>query len=159
MIKKENAMKKILLLLGLCCAMALTTLAQKVTEIDGVYYKNSTPYSGLYTSTFDSGQTKFTVTLKNGLKNGEMRVYFENGKLNEIRHYAENEMDGIWTTYNEQEVQVGLANYKNGKKHGEWKVWDDNGSLIYEMNYVEGEKSGTWKKYNSEGELLSERTF
>lgn len=152
-------MKKIALLFSLFCLFTMGSFAQEITEQDGIYLKESKPYTGLYTATYPDGATKFSLQVENGLKNGEMRVYFGNGKLNEIRHYSNNEMDGIWTTYNENEVQIGLANYKDGKKHGEWKVWDDNGKLVYEMNYLDGEKAGTWKKFDDNGQLLSERTF
>ena len=152
-------MKKILVLFTLFCAIILSATGQEITEKDGIYYSDSTPYTGIYTNTYGNGHTKFSVNLENGLKNGEMRVYFENGKLNEIRHYKNNQMDGTWLTFNENEIQLGLANYKDGKKHGEWKVWDDLGHLIYEMNYVDGEKAGSWKKFDANGQLLSERTF
>lgn len=152
-------MKTIALIAALLCLLTLGSFAQQITEQDGIYLSNSKPYTGLYTTTHPGGVTKFSLQLKNGLKDGEMRVYFASGVLNEIRHYARNQMDGTWTTYNEAGVQIGLANYKAGKKHGEWKVWDDAGQLVYEMNYRHGNKAGTWKKYSANGQLLSERTF
>jgi len=158
-LKEEKDMKKIFLLIGVLFFVALGANAQEVVEKDGLYYFDSKPYTGSYIGVYDNGNTKFSLFLKNGKKDGEMRVYFENGKLNEIRHYKKNEMDGTWITYNENEVQVGLANYKDGKKDGEWKVWNDQGKMIYEMNYVNGEKSGTWKKFGADGQILSERTF
>lgn len=152
-------MKKLFTLIAFILLVAVQANAQEVVEKDGIYYFDSKPYTGSYIGTFENGNTKFSIFLKDGKKDGEMRLYYQDGKLNEIRHYSKNEMDGTWITYNEEEVQVGLANYKDGKKHGEWKVWDDKGNLIYEMNYVNGDKSGTWKKFKPNGEILSERTF
>ena len=154
-------MKKLSLFLSLILIFSINTISQNISEIDGVYYAESTsePYSGIYTSYFDNGNAKMEVKFLNGFRNGETRIYFEDGALNEIRGYKEDMMHGSWVTYNDQKVKVGLANYKNGLKHGEWMIWDDKGNLLYEMNYVNGEKAGTWKKYDAHGNVVSERVF
>ena len=153
-------MRKLVLFFGFIFFFTIHTLAQDIKESGGIYYLDSKPYSGLYTSHFENGEAKMTMNLEKGLKHGETRIYFESGKLNEICSYMNNLMDGTWTTYNENEVKIAVANYKEGKKHGEWKIWDEQGKLIYEMNYSNGEKSGTWKRYDpSTGKVTSERTF
>ena len=152
-------MKKFSLLLSLLMLFAVYTKSQNINEIDGVYYADSTPYTGAYTSYFENGNAKILMNLDKGLKNGEVRIYFENGALNEIRSYKNNKMDGTWITYNENEQKVALANYNEGVKNGKWMVWDDEGHLIYEMMYENGQKVGTWKKYDKNGLVTSERTF
>lgn len=154
-------MKKLGLILGLILLSTAGIFAQSIKEIDGKYYSaNSKPYSGHYISVYENGNVKMEMHLAKGMKNGEVRVYFENGKINEIRSYKKNLMDGTWITYNIDEIKVAIANYKKGLKNGEWKVWDETGKLIYEMYYVNGKKSGVWKKYSPEtGELVSERSY
>jgi antitoxin component YwqK of YwqJK toxin-antitoxin module len=153
-------MRTLVLFCGFIFFFTINTIAQDIRESGGIYYANSKPYSGVYTSRFDNGNTRMTMNLEQGLKNGETRIYFESGKLNEICSYKNNLMDGTWVTYNESGMKVAVANYKDGKKHGEWKIWDDQGNLIYEMNYLNGEKTGKWKRYDaSTGDLISERNF
>lgn len=148
------------LFFGFIFFFMIHSFAQDIRELGGIYYSNSKPYTGTYTSHYENGNIKMSISLENGLKHGETRIYFENGNLNEICSYKDNLMDGTWVTYNEKEVKIAVANYKEGKKHGEWKIWDDQGRLIYEMNYADGEKSGTWKRYDpSTGEVTSKRDF
>ncbi|HKJ41055.1 MAG TPA: hypothetical protein VKA27_03130 [Sunxiuqinia sp.] len=152
-------MKKVGLLFSLLMLFALYTQAQNINEVNGVYYAESIPYTGTYTKYFDNGNTEMQMKLDKGIKNGEVKIYFENGKLKEIRHYKNNEMDGTWITYNQKAQKVALANYNEGVKNGKWMIWDDNGSLIYEMNYKDGQKVCTWKKYDAKGQVVSERIF
>jgi len=153
-------MRALVLFFGFFLFFTIHPFAQEIRESGGIYYAGSKPYTGTYTDRYENGHTKTSMSLKDGLKDGETRTYFEDGKLKEICSYKNNLMDGTWTTFNEKEVTIAVANYREGKKHGEWKIWDDQGRLIYEMNYTDGEKSGTWKKYDPEtGKLTSERTF
>lgn len=94
-----------------------------------------------------------------GKKDGECKLYFETGELNEVRSYKNNEMNGIWLTFNTNGVKVAEAAYKNGKKDGNWYVWDDEGNLKYELCYSNGEKTGTWKSYDEMGVVVNERNY
>jgi len=152
-------MKKIGLLIGILFLTIFTALAQDIKEIDGIYYKGDTPFTGTYTVKFDNGKPKIVMNLVDGMKEGETNVYFQNGELNEIRSYRKNAMDGTWVTYNEYKVKVAEARYLNGKKDGKWYIWDDNGTLIYELEYTGGEKTGIWKNYDKNGKVISERNY
>ena len=154
-------MKKRVFILWIILLFPACIFAQSIKEVDGKYYtSDSKLYSGHYISVYGNGNIKMEMHLTKGMKNGEVRVYFENGKINEIRSYRKNVMDGTWITYNENDIKVAIANYRKGKKHGDWKVWDESGKLIYEMYYENGKKAGTWKKYSPEtGEVINERTY
>ena len=99
------------------------------------------------------------MSLVDGMKEGAVKVYFENGTLSEIRSYKKNVMDGTWLTFNEKKVRIAEAHYLDGKKDGKWYIWDDNGKLIYELEYTNGEKTGSWKKYDTDGNVISERNY
>ncbi|MGE4586979.1 MAG: toxin-antitoxin system YwqK family antitoxin [Mangrovibacterium sp.] len=153
-------MKRLMLFFGIILLFSVNSLAQEIRESGGIYYLDSKPYTGIYTISYDNGNPQMTISLKEGVKDGEIRSFFENGQVREICFYKNNLMDGIWTTYNEKGIKVAKAAYREGKKHGEWAVWDDRGQLIYEMYYFEGQKAGKWKQYDpSTGKLLHERIF
>jgi len=152
-------MRKIGLLFGILFLVVFSAFSQDIKEIDGVYYKGNTPFTGSFTSSFDNGKPRIDMNLVNGLKEGVVKVYFENGELNEIRAYKKNEMDGTWLTFNESKVKVAEAHYLNGKKDGKWHIWDDNGILIYELEYTAGKKTGVWKNYDKNGKIISERNY
>jgi antitoxin component YwqK of YwqJK toxin-antitoxin module len=152
-------MRKVGYLIGLLLIMAVSAIAQEIKEIDGIYLKGNTPYSGDYTIFYDNGMPKIEMTLVDGMKEGAVKVYFENGTLNEIRSFKMNVMDGTWLTFNKKKVRIAEAHYLNGKKDGKWFIWDDNGKLIYELEYTAGEKTGVWKNYDKDGKLVSERSY
>lgn len=152
-------MRKFSLLFSILLLAVISAIAQDVKEINGVYYKGDVPYTGNYIAKFDNGEPRIEMNLLNGLKEGEVKVYFETGELNEIRFYKNNVMDGTWLTYNENKVKVAEAHYRNGKKDGKWYIWDDNGKVIYELEYSAGEKTGTWKNYDKDGKVVSERNY
>lgn len=151
-------MKKLLFIVGVFL-IAFTVKAQNLQEVDGIFYQDSQPYSGTYQTYYDNGTLKMQTTFLDGKKQGECKLYFEDGELNEIRHYKNNEMNGTWLTFNNLGVKVAEASYKNGKKDGNWFVWDDEGNLKYELCYKDGEKTGTWKSYNEMGVVINERDY
>lgn len=133
--------------------------AQTISEIDGIYYENAIPYTGSYQIFHENNQVKMEMNLVDGLKDGDVKVYFENGTLNEIRAYSRNVMNGTWITYNSNNIKISEAHYLDGKKDGKWLIWNDEGVLIYELEYTEGNKTGIWKNYNEKGEFVSERNY
>jgi antitoxin component YwqK of YwqJK toxin-antitoxin module len=158
-LKKRNTMKKLGLIFAIVGLLSLVSQAQDLKEVNGIYYADSTVYSGKYSTHFPNGKIKMEMNLENGMKNGTVNVYFENGQLNEVRSYKNNLMHGSWITYNDQKVLIGLANYKDGLKHGVWMIWDANGNLLYELHYNMGEKSGIWRNFGKDGEIISEREY
>jgi antitoxin component YwqK of YwqJK toxin-antitoxin module len=152
-------MKKLTLLFGIIILIVFSAYSQDIKEVDGVYYSGSTPFTGKYTAYYENGKTKIEMNLIDGLKDGVVKVNFENGELNEIRSYKRNVMNGDWFTYNENKIKVAEAHYLDGKKDGKWFIWNDNGNLIYELEYTLGEKTGIWKNYDKTGKLLSERSY
>jgi antitoxin component YwqK of YwqJK toxin-antitoxin module len=159
-LKREgDIMKKFCLVVGILLLFVFSTYSQNIKEIDGVYYEGDTLFTGSYSATFDNGKPRITMNIVDGLKEGEVKVYFENGELNEIRSYKRNVMNGTWLTYNDKKIRIAEAHYINGKKDGKWFIWDDNGWLIYELEYTAGEKTGIWKNYDKNGNIVSERSY
>jgi antitoxin component YwqK of YwqJK toxin-antitoxin module len=152
-------MKRLSLIFVLVSLLLNVAKAQEIKEIDGIYYQNGQLYTGEYTSRYDNGMVKMTAKISEGKKEGIVQIFFENGQLNEIRSYKNNQMDGTWEMYNIYKVKVSVANYKNGLKHGQWLIFDDKGTLLYDMEYKDGQKTGTWKKYDETGKLISERKY
>lgn len=137
----------------------LTTFAQDLKKVDGIYYAGSEPYTGEYTTYYDNDNVKMEAHFVDGMKDGKCKLYFENGKINEIHSYKKNEMHGTWLTFNTKGIKVAEANYKKGQKDGEWNIWNDEGQLVYEMHYIDGEKTGTWKNYDEMGLVVNERNY
>ena len=112
--------------------------SQQLVLHNGYYYTDntqSTLYTGPYTEVYPSGALKLEMFIKNGLPDGIYVVYFENGKIEEVRSYYEGKFHGTWRTYDKNGILIAEAHYNKGKKNGIWRIWDDNGILRYEMRY------------------------
>jgi antitoxin component YwqK of YwqJK toxin-antitoxin module len=152
-------MNKIVLLTGILFLVIANVDAQKIKEIDNIFFENGQPYTGSYTSCYDNGNIKMEMKVKEGKKHGQVRIFFENGQLNEIRSYKNNLMHGKWELFNRDNIKVSVARYKKGEKNGKWLIWNDKGTLLYQLYYKDGKKCGIWKRYDNEGNLVSHRKY
>ncbi len=151
-------MKRLVFFIGVLL-IAFSVDAQNLQEKDGLYYQDSELYSGTYLTYYDNGNLKMESAFLEGKKHGDCKLYFEDGTLNEVRSYSNNEMTGTWLTFNKLGVKLAEASYSNGKKDGKWFVWGDNGNLKYELCYDNGEKTGIWKSYDENGVVINERDY
>ena len=156
-------MKTIKYLLTFIFGIALSlssSMGQIVQGDDGLYYdENDKPYTGIYKEFYEGGTVRTEMVLKEGMKDGYIRIYFPDGKLHEIRSYKHNKMDGKWETRNRKGIKTAEAHYLKGFKDGKWLIWDDKGVLRYDMTYRNGKKTGVWKIYDANGKLVSEKNF
>ncbi len=142
------------------CFFSIDINSQTLQLKDGKYLDNEgLPYTGVYREFHENGAVKLEIELIDGIKDGKVNLYFEDGKIHEVYSYKQNLMDGLWLTYNTENIKTAEANYLNDKKDGTWKIWDDNGNLLYLMQYKNGEKTGTWIKYNDKGEEIARKTY
>jgi len=138
----------------------ISSFSQIIKGNDGRYYdENDKLFTGTYLEFYDNGNKKMEVSLKDGIKDGEMILYFEDGKKNEVRYFDKGNMNGIWLKWNKNEIKIGEASYKNGLKHGNWKIWDDEGNLRFSMQYQEGNKNGVWTMWDEKGNVISEKEY
>lgn len=153
--------KKLTIVLGiLFCLISNHSMSQVIKEVEGLYYNTSGDlYTGTYTEFYDSGNKRIEMNLVDGKRNGKIRLFFEDEKIQEIRSYDKGLMDGTWITWNNNSVKIAEAAYKRNKKHGKWYIWDDNGVKRYEMEYKEGDKIGIWYIWDEDGNLLKKRKF
>jgi antitoxin component YwqK of YwqJK toxin-antitoxin module len=144
----------------LFCLITNHSISQVIKEVEGLYYNTSGDlYTGTYTEFYESGNKRIEMNLMEGKRNGKIRLFFEDEKIQEVRAYDNGLMDGTWITWNNNSVKIAEAAYKRNKKHGKWYIWDDNGVKRYEMEYKDGEKIGTWYIWDQDGKLVKERKF
>lgn len=77
------------------------------------------------------------------LENNTYKItqFYENGAINEIQYYDSNSNKiGTWITYNMNGIQQYEASFKNNQKDGLWKVWDNNQKLVMILEYTKGKR-------------------
>lgn len=142
------------------CFGFIAFVSGQITERDGIFFdKNDNPYSGVYIEYYASGGKKVETTISNGVKNGVTTLFFEDGVINEVRYYKNNQMDGTWLTFDHNGIKTAEARYDAGIKEGKWFIWDEKGTLRYEMLYSKGNKAGVWKIWDESGKLVAEKTY
>jgi len=139
----------------------LNTFSQQIIKVENTKYFDSQHnlYNGVYEESFDNGNKKLEMHLLNGEQDSITKLWFENGKINEIRSYKKGLKHGKWETYNTNGIKTAEAWYRDDRKDGIWRIWDDNGILRYEMPYSNGDKISTWKIFNDSGKIVNERKY
>jgi len=139
--------------------MASVVFGQAQQGADKLYYdKDGRLFTGITRDYYPDSALHAEFEIQNGVLSGS-KVYFNNGKLEEIRSFREGMMHGKWEKWNQQEVKIAEANYTDNLKDGKWYIWDENGTLRYDMTYIKGEKSGVWMMYDEKGKVISQKSY
>lgn len=92
-------------------------------------------------------------------------LYYENGNK-KTEHYhlgphvtVNNNYNGDYVYYYENETISNKGNYNYGKREGEWFFYHDNGKLESKGSYLNGKKEGEWISYDLNGNILSKEKF
>ncbi len=93
-----------------------------------------------------------------GLQQGELLVYYENGNLAEKSNYKNGKLEGKSILYSEKGIKIKEFIYRDNILDGPSKYHSNKGLLIIEGNYRNGKKHGIWKYYEK-GELKEEKDF
>lgn len=149
--------------------------ANGTTEQNGTYDKKGRP-QGLWQWFYESGKIFRTEYFKNGMRDGEVvdynedgsvlsktvfldnvrqgNFYFKNTVYFEIGKFTNDLEDSIWVSfYTKTQTKRFEGRYINGEPEGTHRYFYDNGKPAILAIYKNGLKDGTWLFYNKEGEL------
>ena len=87
----------------------------------------------------------------------EKNYHEKSGKLTSEGKYINNQKDGIFKIYYENENIYGEYGYKNGYDDGKFKEYYENGNLKKEGSIENGQINGLSKYYYETGELYLEK--
>ena len=102
---------------------------------------------GVETNFYIDGKVFSRENYKNGKRDGDYTLYYENGKLRIANH-----IHGLLKLYNEDGKLTTESNYREGEIHGLSKIYNENGVLIEQIAYKNGKKNGEYIKWYSVGE-------
>ena len=87
-------------------------------------------------------------------KNGLIQTYHDSGNLKIRAQYINNELNGLYQEYNEENVQISEFTFVNGKMIGIRKEWYDNGNLWLSCSYDhDGKRDGLYQEFYKNGQL------
>ncbi len=140
-------------------------------------YKNDVPHSKWVYYYPESQTIQKEENYINGVKTGNFREYYYNGRLSKVSFYKNNLLDsiyyeylpngeysvkgefnlglksGIWETYREDGNIYSIGNFENDFQNGDWKFFHRSGYVSSEGSFNNGYESGQWIYYYESGEL------
>jgi len=135
-------------------------LKDEVIEKEGIlYYKDSTNkvYTGKIKSKVFGKMIEYDVI--NGLKNGEFKTYFENGKLEMIGRILNNKNTGHWKYFFSSGMLESEGDFKDDIPNDRWVWYYEMGKIKEEGYFINGKREGEWIAYDSLGTLLEVVSF
>ncbi len=89
---------------------------------------------------------------KNGVLNGEYKIFYVNGKLTKLAHYKDGLLEGNSKKYSQEGVLIEDLNYIKNVLNGSAAFYEINGNLKQKGVYEDDLKVGIWEFY-TDGEL------
>ena len=110
------------------------------SEVDGTFMKMTYMFED---NNFNKGTVNLyidhklfaTVKVKDSLQDGEMKIFYPNGKV------------------------MGTSIFKNGKLNGISKVFYENGKIMTKMNFKDDELEGEAILYDEDGKILDKQFY
>ena len=122
-------------------------------------YLNDTLH-GLSESFYDNGSIYTRALYKNGHFIDTLYYYHPNGQLNSFDIYdSKGVREGEFRIYNENGILSQSGIFSNGQFEGELLNYHENGKLESVKSYKEGIKIGTWLELNEQGDTISIETY
>ncbi len=97
---------------------------------------------------FADGQRVFSEeNYKNGLLDGVVKNYYDNGNVTEETFYKEGKKHGTSKIYTEEGILIEDVIYVDGKLNGLGKYYDLKGVIKEKGMYENGARKGKWEYY------------
>lgn len=118
---------------------------------------------GTCTTYYKDGETvrsKVPCNLKNGYKNGVMKIFKKNGDLWQTIVYVENKIEDTTRFYYSRSGEIlKVVPMLHGQKEGTAIEYSRDGKVLKEQPYKDGKKEGTHKEFDEDGRLIAEEYF
>jgi uncharacterized protein len=161
-------MNRILVLMTLGFLVTMSSCTLRKVKIDDMALKNDIfyfdgnikPFTGTCLSYFEgSQQLKAVRTYKDGLMNGKVVIYYDNGTISKKGTYNNGHLTGTWQGWYENGKQAYQVVMHDNKMDGEYMAYYENGKIKEKGLYRENKKDGSWNYYNEQGILLQTKSY
>lgn len=129
-----------LLILGLGLGCNSKVDYDDLTEENGIYKMNSSPYTGKAYEYWDGGDTQRIMNFKDGKLHGEMLTYSWNGALKESDHFYNGLYFGDLISYHPNGEVRSVQLWFNGFPDGNLTTYNQQGELTEETLYQMGDE-------------------
>jgi antitoxin component YwqK of YwqJK toxin-antitoxin module len=107
---------------------------------------------GRWTEYYYNGQPMKEEDYSNGVLQGVVRMWYEDGRLQEEKTMEDKFENGPYKHYYEDGSTSQLGQYEKGEKTGVWQTWYPNGQLAYRELYASDKHvDGPWTGKHANG--------
>lgn len=115
--------------------------------------------NGTAYSTYDNGHIMVQIFLRDGILNGEAKVFHSGGVEAEKLTFVDGVPNGYWKISSGNGSEAIDGTLVNGLREGTLKQYNENGNVVLEIEYKGGKPNGAWKKYDNSGKLDALRYY
>ena len=99
-----------------------------------MYIKSSKKLlTGIQIEYHKNGNVKRRIEFKNGVLDGVVENFREDGKLKHMETWKDKDLHGFTKTYDEKYGSVSTGFFNNRHESGEWDTYDKNGVLVAKL--------------------------
>ncbi|MDO5089008.1 MAG: toxin-antitoxin system YwqK family antitoxin [Leptotrichiaceae bacterium] len=113
-----------------------------VSDAFAVLKEDGSPFTGTLVEFNSNSEIKSVKNFKNGLYDGKMYFYYNNGNLLKIMEYSQGKQTGEEIEFYSDGISKSIKNYKNGLLNGSSYEFDLIGVLTSVTNYTDNRKNG-----------------
>jgi len=115
------------------------------SEVDGTFMKMTYVFED---NNFNKGTINLyidhklfaTVKVKDSLQDGEMKIFYPNGKVMGTSIFKNGKLNGVSKMYYENGKIMTKMNFKDDELEGEAIIYDENGKILDKQFYKNGEE-------------------
>jgi antitoxin component YwqK of YwqJK toxin-antitoxin module len=153
------------LLIPILLAIFFVSCSPKKINNSGFFIKNNIVYRNDSNKPF-TGFVKakaegknFEYYIKDGLKNGEFKITFENGNLIMKGNIVNDKNEGKWVYYYPSGELESEGNFRDNKADSIWTWYFPSGKIKEKGNFVNGLREGNAKMFDESGNVSMENEY
>ena len=126
---------------------------------ENIIYKrgSSVPFTGKEKSIVDNKIIEYEI--KDGLKDGEFRIYYADGTLEISGQLEKNINVGKWQYFYPDGEIESEGFFEEDEPEGKWLWYYRDGKIREEGSYQSGHRIGWWYQYDGNGEIIFKKNF
>ncbi|NCD13170.1 MAG: toxin-antitoxin system YwqK family antitoxin [Epsilonproteobacteria bacterium] len=114
---------------------------------------------GIFIKVYPNGELHWVEDVKNGLREGERKLFYEDGVKRAIVHFHQNQPHGKTLGWHHNGQQFVIGNYENGEYEGEIIRWHENGQMEKKAFFKRGTLHGNMLQWHPNGILEINATY
>jgi antitoxin component YwqK of YwqJK toxin-antitoxin module len=113
------------------------------------------------TEKWPDGSVKSEITIKNGLRNGPARYWYQNGNIQMECGYVDDRLNGLLTRYFPYPggIREEQQTFRNDTLEGEDLTWDRSGNLRVQAQFSRGRPNGSYREFYENKMIKTEGNY